>query len=273
MGKKVFISHSSKDSAYAVTFTELLKNFGFQEKDIFCSSDYPTGVNYGERIFERLKSELLDGPVMIYLLSKNYYESVICLNEMGASWMMSEDHYPITLPKFDVNDIEGAISQDRLSLVAGEEFQETDLFRLIREVSSSAKIDWPEYVELSPIEYIKPIHKKLNDVFLESESLLPIEDVEDGWFETVLGERREVLGEIKDRACCFELPKTILPKHLKVNDEETEKRQFLFIWNTQGEFESGEKVRFHLKDSKQKIFNDIGLCRNIYVHSIKKAEQ
>ncbi|WP_251868012.1 TIR domain-containing protein [Enterococcus malodoratus] len=270
MGKKVFISHSSKDSVYAINFVELLKNFGFQDKDIFCSSDYSTGVNYGERIFKRLKSELLDGPIMIYLLSKNYYESVICLNEMGASWMMSEDHYPITLPKFDVKDIEGAISQDRLSLVAGDRFQVNDLFRLIREVSSSADIKWPEPVELSAIEYVKPIQERLNEVFSESESLCPVEDE---WFETVLGERRDVLGKYKDKASCFELPKTILPKHLNVNDEETERRQFLFIWNNQGEFESGERVRFHLKDSTQKQFPDIGLCRNIYVNFINKLDE
>ncbi|MGG5370897.1 toll/interleukin-1 receptor domain-containing protein [Enterococcus sp. AZ196] len=268
MGKKVFISHSSKDSCYAVHFVELLKSFGFQEKDIFCSSDYSTGVNYGERIFERLKSELQYKPVMIYLLSKNYYKSVACLNEMGASWVMSDDHYPITLPHFDVKDIQGAISHDRLSLVAGEQFQVKDLFRLIREVSSSADVEWPESVELNAIEYVEPIQKQLNEAFLESESLCPIKD---GWFETVLGERREVLGKYKDKAFCFELPKTILPKHLKVNDEENEKRQFLFIWNTQGEFESGEKVKFQLKDSTQKKFKDIGLCRNIYVHSIDKV--
>ncbi|OTO05326.1 toll/interleukin-1 receptor domain-containing protein [Enterococcus sp. 5B3_DIV0040] len=270
MSKKVFISHSTKDSAYALNFIELLKSFGFREKDIFCSSDYSTGINYGERIFERLKNELSDGPIMIYLLSKHYYESVICLNEMGASWMVSEDHYPITLPNFNVKDIEGAISQDRLSLVVGDQFQVADLFRLIREISTSANIEWPDLVSLSPVEYIEPITKNLNAVFLESKSLCPIED---NWFETVLGEKREVLGKYKDQACCFELPKIILSKHLKINDEETEKRQFLFIWNTQGEFKSGEKVRFHLKDSKQKQFPDIGLCRNIYVYSINRIEE
>lgn len=270
MGKKVFISHSTKDSAYAVNFVELLKNFGFREIDIFCSSNYSTGVNYGERIFERLKSELLDRPIMIYLLSKHYYESVVCLNEMGASWMMSEEQYPVTLPNFDVEDIKGAISQDQLSLVSGDQFQVEDLFRFVREVSLSADVKWPDPVGLSPIEYIEPIKEKLNDVFLESESLCPIEDE---LFETVLGERREVLGKYKDEACCFELPKTILSKHLKVNDEEIEKRQFLFIWNNQGKFESGEKVRFRLKDSKQKQFPDIGLCRNIYVHFINKLDE
>lgn len=141
MSKKVFISHSTKDSAYAANFINLLKNFGFREKDIFCSSDYSTGINYGEDIFERLKKELSNGPIMIYLLSKHYYESVICLNEMGASWIVSKDHYPITLPNFNVKDIKGAISQDRLSLVVGEQFQVPDLFRLIREISISANIE------------------------------------------------------------------------------------------------------------------------------------
>ncbi|MGM0214555.1 toll/interleukin-1 receptor domain-containing protein [Enterococcus sp. AZ109] len=135
MGKEVFISHSSKDQAYATIFVELLKSFGFREKDIFCSSTYSTGIVYGERIFERLKSELTDGPIMLYLLSQNYYESVVCLNEMVASWMMSEHHYPVALPHFDVQKIVGAISSDRLSLVAGGQFKIEDLFRLIKAIN------------------------------------------------------------------------------------------------------------------------------------------
>lgn len=271
MGKKVFISHSSKDQAYATIFVELLKNFGFREKDIFCSSMYATGVKYGERIFERLKEELTDGPIMLYLLSQNYYESVVCLNEMGASWMMSERHYPVALPHFDVQKIVGALSSDQLSLVAGDQFKVEDLFRLIKAISKSAEISWPESVELQPRTYIEPIHEKLNEAILESESLLPIED--EDIFETVLGEKRDVKGANKGKVYCYKLPKNILPKHLKSLDdiETTEKKQFLFIWTTQGEFEEGDKVRFQVRASEQKKIRDVGVCRNVYVEFVERS--
>ncbi|MGG5317635.1 toll/interleukin-1 receptor domain-containing protein [Enterococcus sp. AZ072] len=271
MGKKVFISHSSKDQAYATIFVELLKNFGFREKDIFCSSMYATGVKYGEKIFERLKDELTDGPIMLYLLSQNYYESVVCLNEMGASWMMSEKHYPVALPHFDVGKIVGALGSDQLSLIAGDQFKAEDLFYLVEEISSSADVSWPGSVKLQPIMYIKPIQEQMNEALLESESLRPVED--DDLFETVLGEKRDVMGANKGKVYCYKLPKNILPEYLKPLDdiETTEKKQFLFIWTTQGEFEEGDKVRFRLKASEQKDFRDVGVCRNVYVDFIESV--
>lgn len=270
MGKKVFISHSSKDQEYATIFVELLKNFGFREKDIFCSSMYATGVKYGERIFERLKEELTDGPIMLYLLSQKYYESVVCLNEMGASWMMSEKHYPVALPHFDVGKIVGALSSDQLSLIAGDNFKVEDLFRLIKAISTSAEISWPESVELQPRKYIEPIQEKLNEAILESESLLPIEG--EDIFETVLGEKRDVMGANKGKVYCYKLSKNILPKYLKPLDdiETTEKKQFLFIWTTQGEFEEGDKVRFQVRASEQKKLRDVGVCRNVYVEFVER---
>lgn len=272
MGKKVFVSHSSKDQAYATIFVELLKNFGFREKDIFCSSMYATGVKYGEKIFERLKDELTDGPIMLYLLSQNYYESVVCLNEMGASWMMSEKHYPVALPHFDVGKIVGALGSDQLSLIAGEQFKVEDLFRLVKAVSLSAEISWPESVELQPLAYIEPIKEQLNEAMMESNSLCPMED--DDLFETILGEKREVVGKFSGSAFCYRLPKNILPKYLKPLDdiESTEKKQFLFVWTTQGEFEEGDKVRFRLKSSEQKDFRDVGVCRNVYVEFVKRVK-
>lgn len=266
MRKKVFISHSRKDGKYADVFLELLRNFGFHDEEIFCSSNYSTSAAYGELIFERMKTELKDGPVMIYLLSNNYYGSVVCLNEMGASWMMSESHYPIALPKFKTNEITGAITSERLTLSIDSQFETNDLFRLIELVSSSANVPWPEKVKLNPTNFIDPLTKKMNNILLESNSLLP----KDGFFETILGERRELKGNLKDKACCYKLPNNILAKYLDVNDDKTEKSQFLFIWKTQGDFKTGDKVRFGLKDSEQKHFSDIGLCRNIYVTSIEK---
>lgn len=267
MAKKVFISHSSKDDDYANVFVELLELFGFREKDIFCSSNYSTGIAYGEHIFERLKKELSDGPVVIYLLSNDYYESVICLNEMGASWMMSDEHYPVALPEFEVNKIKGAVSSSRLALNV-DQFDPKVLFRFVEKICLAANVEWPEYVRLSPLEYIVPLAKKFNDIILKKEVLSPV----DGLFEAVLGDEPPLIGEYKDRACCYKLCKRILPENLNMEDKELEDSQFLFIWKDQGEFKSGDKVRFRVKDSNQKYFSDIGLCRNIYVNFIQKVE-
>lgn len=266
MTKKVFISHSSKDEAYAKLFVELLKVFGFPEENIFCSAHYATGIAYGELIFQRLKQELVNSPVMIYLLSSDYYESVCCLNEMGASWMMSDDHYPVALPKFEVDEIKGAISSSRLALTINQ-LDEKTLFRFIEKISLVANVKWPENIRLKPIEYIKPLKDRFNDVTRERDSLIP----ENNLFETTLGDERPLFGAYKNRAKYYKLTKKILPKHLKIDDKECEGSQYLIVLKSQGEFNSGDRVRFQVRNSKQKYFSDIGPCRNIYVKFIEKV--
>ncbi len=38
---------------------------------------------------------------MIYHLSDNYYDSVACLNEMGAAWVVQNDYTVVGIPGFD----------------------------------------------------------------------------------------------------------------------------------------------------------------------------
>lgn len=40
---------------------------------------------------------------MIYLLSDNYYNSAACLNEMGAAWMVQNEHSLLAVLEFDFN--------------------------------------------------------------------------------------------------------------------------------------------------------------------------
>ena len=38
---------------------------------------------------------------MIFLLSDEYFESVACLNEMGAAWVSKSDYLSVFVPKFN----------------------------------------------------------------------------------------------------------------------------------------------------------------------------
>jgi len=57
---------------------------------------------------------------MIYLLSKKYFESPACLNEMGAAWLAKSDYTNIFLPGFNFNSkkfSQCVIDQKRIGII------------------------------------------------------------------------------------------------------------------------------------------------------------
>lgn len=115
--ERIFISHSSKDKEYVDLFVNLLSDIGLDRngKRIFYSSMDGYGIPLGENIYDYLKSELKQNILVLFMLSDNYYASAACLNEMGATWIASNDYYSILLPEFEFGKIEGAIDPLEIS--------------------------------------------------------------------------------------------------------------------------------------------------------------
>jgi hypothetical protein len=84
-----------------------METIGLRSNQIFCSSFDGYGVELGENFLERIKSELDDKVLVIFVLSKNFYDSPVCLCEMGATWMKTNEHIPILIPPFDFKDVQG----------------------------------------------------------------------------------------------------------------------------------------------------------------------
>lgn len=104
---KLFISHSSKDDKKIKPLIDLIENIGVHHNQIFYSSNPVYGVGLGENIFTRLKTELEDNVFALFMLSDNFYESPVCLCEMGAVWIKSNKQIPILIPPFGFNGIQG----------------------------------------------------------------------------------------------------------------------------------------------------------------------
>lgn len=102
--KRVFISHASKDRLFGDAIVRLLSGIGLAKNQIIYTSDSDYGIPPGHDIFDYLKDQISDGTYMIYLLSGNYYNSIVCLNEMGAAWVRQADEQMLLLPGFDTND-------------------------------------------------------------------------------------------------------------------------------------------------------------------------
>lgn len=104
MYQKIFLSHSSKDKPYGDAVVALLLKAGLSTDQILYSSNDACGIPIGKNIYDYLRETIQDGAYMVYLLSDHYYDSIACMNEMGAAWMRQNDYLLLATPGFDYSN-------------------------------------------------------------------------------------------------------------------------------------------------------------------------
>ena len=103
---KIFITHSSKDKEYVVILCDLLKKMNIPKENIICTSDSRYKIPNGESTYVWLKKQFMKSNLhMIFVLSRNYFKSLPCLNEMGAAWLMAEKTDLLLLPGFGFSEL------------------------------------------------------------------------------------------------------------------------------------------------------------------------
>lgn len=105
--RTIFISHSSKDKWLVTPFIEKIMNLGLgiPRNKIFYTSNKDTGIKSGEDFKKAIQKKLIQAKAVIQIISNNYKESEICLNEMGAAWVLSTNVIPFIMPPVDFNNI------------------------------------------------------------------------------------------------------------------------------------------------------------------------
>lgn len=99
---KIFISHSSKDKPVIDKFFELLKlGCDLNNDDIFCSSIEAAGIKVGKDFVQWIKNKVLESDLVILFVTPNYLESKFCISEMGASWALEKEIFPILHPDLE----------------------------------------------------------------------------------------------------------------------------------------------------------------------------
>ena len=109
---KIFISHSTNDKPIVEKFVTMLEQMGVKQDQLFCSSVAGYGIPQGAGdLYDFIRNEMSnDNLFVILMLSKNYYKSPVCLNEMGAAWVKQSTYQSILLPGFQYSKIEGAVN-------------------------------------------------------------------------------------------------------------------------------------------------------------------
>lgn len=158
---KVFISHSSKDKGYISYLVDFLESIGLTQEQLFCSSVPGYGIPLDEDIYEYLKKQFQAHNLhVIFALSDNYYQSVACMNEMGAAWILQNKYTTILLPGFEYKEVKGAINPRQIGLKLDEDLTEVkEKLGQLRDVLS-------QEFGLSPIPDIRWEQKR--DAFIAS---------------------------------------------------------------------------------------------------------
>ena len=132
---KIFISHASANKQYGDALVNLLTGIGVTEDKIIYTSNPAYGIPISQNIFHWLKAQISEKPFVIYLLSKDYYASVPCLNEMGAAWIIENEHAIVFTPGFDINSKEfqnGAIDPREIGFYLNDQERLLSFIELIQ---------------------------------------------------------------------------------------------------------------------------------------------
>lgn len=111
----LFISHASDDKPFVKALVELFEAIGFNKKNMFCSSVSGYGIKVNEDIFETLRL-LFDryDIYAVFVLSPNFYKRPVCLNEMGAAWVLKTNFSCILTCDMDYADIDGVVPKNNI---------------------------------------------------------------------------------------------------------------------------------------------------------------
>lgn len=115
---KVFISHKKEDKAYADALVNLI-NFilGADGDKIFCSSIPGYGIMQSRDILDELKNQFDHYDVfMVIIHSPRYYQSAICLNEMGASWVLGTKFSSFMTTDCKPEHLHGVINREKICI-------------------------------------------------------------------------------------------------------------------------------------------------------------
>lgn len=170
--KKVFISHCSKNKSITHKFVDLLKRIGLDNDNIYYSSYEETGADYLENCLDSIKKKFEENELLvIFMISKEFYSSNICLAEMGATWVTTEDYIPIILPPFGYSDIKGVMDPMKNSIMLLDQEIDTKLDKLKGALEKFFNIE--KGMQLS--EWTREKKMFMEEIELYSKAIKPID--------------------------------------------------------------------------------------------------
>ena len=119
--KKIFISHASKDKKFTHALILLLNTLGFEEDDIFCSSEPGYWIKKGD-FFRVIKEQFEKNDLyVIFIQSPRFYASSVSLNEMGAAWAMHSEYYSFLTKDMEYENMNTVVNNHEIACKVDKE--------------------------------------------------------------------------------------------------------------------------------------------------------
>ena len=157
--RKIFISHSSKDENIIQPFIKdiLIAGCGLRANNIFCTLDR-SAIKTGEDFRKEIVRNMKECDFILLMISNNYKESEICLNEMGAAWALNNKTVlPFVLPGCEFEDM-GFLYKVKQGASIVDKTKLDELYRDICETYDIEQ-DWIHFNQISH-EFIENVNKQ-----------------------------------------------------------------------------------------------------------------
>ncbi len=104
---QIFISFSSNDINTLNAFVNHILKLGLNltSENINCTGIENSKPKNGEDFKKWIKDKLSFSDVIILLISKDYKQSEVCMNEMGAAWALDKNVIPILIEPINFNNV------------------------------------------------------------------------------------------------------------------------------------------------------------------------
>ncbi|MDC1168600.1 toll/interleukin-1 receptor domain-containing protein [Flavobacteriaceae bacterium] len=204
---KIFISHSSQNKPFGQELVNLMVSLGISSDKIIFTSNVAHGIPIGNNIFDWLKSQISDKPYVIYLLSPEYYQSIPCLNEMGAAWVIENEHSMIFTPHFDLKSEEfknGAIDPREIGFFINNKEQLLSFVEILKEKFSIT----PRPVLVN--QKIDECLEKINSIKIKHKTIS-------------IAKPKVILESISEPVDAFKIPKVIKQEEISSRSHKSNK--------------------------------------------------
>lgn len=144
--KKIMISSNDENKEYGLFIIRIFDLLGLDRSKIFIfTSDPLTSVPHGQNIYDYLKECFRGDMYVIFLFSRDFYDSNMCISEAGAAWATNKNHSIIVID-VDFNDVERPIDNAKAGLVIRDldTLNKNEILRFVKTVYTNIYLTVPK---------------------------------------------------------------------------------------------------------------------------------
>lgn len=118
----IFLSHADADQELANKLADLLSlGCGVTAKRIFCTSLEGEKIPAGESFPNFIREKIQNPALVIALITPNYLVSEFCLCELGATWAMQHNLFPLIVKPAERSKMKGVLTGVQIEKIEDKE--------------------------------------------------------------------------------------------------------------------------------------------------------